>query len=116
MIGPTTGIGARPHWFTVQQPEPPVPSSDGGYTQTWLAATPPIWQAAIATATATALERLSAGTTITAATHIITGPYRADLTTLSRLVLGTRVFQIDGVSDADQRCVELVAFCREVPT
>lgn len=108
----TVASGLRRHRVTVQQPTP-APDTEGSFQQGWVTATPPTWQVAIA-AEAPALERAAPGTTLTTGARIITGPYRADITTASRVLVGTRIFQVDGIRDPEDRHVELELLCREL--
>jgi head-tail adaptor len=117
MIGPRVGIGARHVWVTVEHAGPTKPDGDGGYTTEWLVGIPPIWQVSIVAATALALERLAVGTVTATATHVLSGPYRPDLTLRSRvLVEGRRVFQVVGLQNVEERGQELVIVCVEQPT
>ena len=106
------------HRVTVQQPGAPIPDGDGGYTEGWVDAAPSTWQVAIAPATARELETAAAAsgqaTTLTAASHLVTGSYRGDITTQSRLLFGTRLFQVSSVRNPDERNRELVLACTEL--
>lgn len=116
MIGPTVSIGARPHWATVVQPQGlPVPDGDGSFTQAWVTAVPPIWQIAITSPSQAAVERIAPGTTITTGTYVISGPYRSDITTASRVLFGPRIFQVEAFRDREERHLELECLCRELP-
>jgi len=47
------------------------------------------------------------------ASHVITVPYHAQITTRTRLTVGARVFAVVGVRDVDERHVELQLACVE---
>jgi SPP1 family predicted phage head-tail adaptor len=68
----------------------------------------------IAPATERDLEQVAAGTVLSKATHIVTGPYHAQVTTKTRLLYNGRQFSVTGVADPEERHVELVLVCVEV--
>jgi head-tail adaptor len=107
-------IGARRHYVTLENPGAAVPDGDGGYTQTWTALSPAALYVEIKPATAKDLERVAAGTVLSTASHIVTGPYHAGVTTKTRVTFGTRVFSVTGVSSPDERQIESVMICEEV--
>jgi len=109
-------IGAARHLVTVETPHPVTPDGHGGYTETWAPADPPTWYCAILPATARALERLAAGTSLAAATHLLRGRYHPQLTPASRVRHDGRVFLIASVSNLDERDRETVAVASEVLT
>jgi SPP1 family predicted phage head-tail adaptor len=109
------GSGAYRHLVTVQAPGPAVADGDGGFTESWPAADPPTWFVSIGAAGRDG-EARAAGTTIAAATHLVRGRYRADVTTATRLLLGARVFNILTVRDLDERRRVLELVCAEVVT
>jgi len=115
MIAPhKASVAERPHRVTLQNPGPAVPDGDGGFTQTWTDLVPPALYVKIAPATAREVERLAAGTVLATATHIVTGPYHAGVTTKTRIVFNGRVFSVTGVANPDERNVETIAICAEV--
>jgi len=109
-----TTIGTHRHLVTVQGPGVPVPDGDGGYTTTWSNLVPPTWYCSIEPATARDLERVTAGTVISTATHVIKGRYHPQIDTSTRLVFETRVFQITGVSDPEERHIETICVAVEL--
>lgn len=113
-LAPSASISDRPHRVTLQNPGPAVPDGDGGFTQSWTDLVPPAWSVKIAPATAADLERVTAGTVLATATHVVTGPYRPDITTLTRALFNGRQFAVTGVSDPEERHVETIAICVEV--
>lgn len=116
MIGPKTTVGERPHYILLQNPGPVVPDGAGGFTQTWSDLSPASVFSKIAPATADELERVAAGgTTVEAsATHVISMPYHAGVTTKTRAVHNGRTFQFTGVSSPDERQQETIAIATEV--
>jgi SPP1 family predicted phage head-tail adaptor len=113
MIGQKTAIGDRPHRVTLQNPGPPVSDGDGGFTQSWTDLVPPALYVRIEVATAVALERIAAGTVIATATHLMRGPYHPQVTTLTRIQFGGRVFQVAAAVDREQRQQDMVIVCQE---
>lgn len=103
-----TASGQRRHLVTLQGPGAAVPDGDGGFTHPWVTLTPATAYAAIEPATTRDLERVASGTVIATASHIVTLPYRADVTVGSRVVFGTRAFSVVGLSDPEERHVELI--------
>jgi head-tail adaptor len=59
-------------------------------------------------------EAPMAGTTISTASYVVRGRYRADVTTHTRLVLGARLFNVLQVRDVDERHRVLELICTEV--
>ncbi len=107
--------GQRRHTVVVQVPSPGSPPSqiDGDVADAWTDLAP-LWQVAIVPAIQTT-EQGMAGTSMGSATHSVTGPYRADVTLTTRLLVeGTRAFNIVSRSDPEDRHRELVLLCREV--
>jgi len=108
-------IGRRRHVVTVLLRAVPVAGRpDGDFDDLWQPSGPP-WQVAIEPMALAADERHQAGTTIGSATHLVTGPYRADVTVQARLQHEqTRLLNIVGVSDPEDRHSELIVRCQEV--
>jgi head-tail adaptor len=107
--------GKRIHTVVVQRPNPGTPPSqpDGDVSEAW-ADLMPVWHVAIEPATEDP-ERQTAGTSIGSASHVVTGPYRADVTLTTRLLVeGTRAFNIVSRIDREERHRELILRCREV--
>lgn len=106
--------GRRDKVVTVTNPGAAVPDGDGGYTQAYSPGTPAQWFVAIQPATAADLERTAAGTVLSQASHIITGAYRSDVSTASRLEYGARTFYVRGVANPDEANIDTVLICEEV--
>jgi head-tail adaptor len=113
-LAPATGIGARPHRVTFQNPGPATPDGDGDYTQAWMPLNPASMYVRIRTATTSDLEHVAAGTVTTLATHIIEMPYHPQVTSRTRIVFGARTFNVVGVENPEERNVSLVLLVAEV--
>jgi len=106
-------IGALRHSIVLENPGPAVPDGDGGFTQAWVPNLPsPVW-ASITPASARDLERLVAGSVQSNATHVVRIRYHANISTQTRVTFGTRVFEVTGVQNPDERNIELVLICQE---
>lgn len=114
IIGPRTSIAQRPHRVTLQNPGPAVPNGDGGYTQSWIDLVPPALWMEIKPATARDLERVAAGTVLSTATSVITGPFHPQVTTTTRLLFNGREFHVTGDQNIEERGGEMVLVCVEV--
>lgn len=110
----TVRVGQRRHVVTLENPSAPIQDGDGGFSHEWTALTPARTFAQIKPATAHDLERTMVNTVQSVATHIVTIPYHPDVTTKTRLTFGTRLFQIAGVQNPEERNIELVLACTEV--
>lgn len=105
--------GALRHSVILENPGPSVPDGDGGFTQAWTPNLPsPVW-ASITPATARDLEGLIASSVQSMATHIVRMRYHANVTTQTRVTFGTRVFEVTGVQNPEERSIELVLICQE---
>lgn len=105
-------IGELRHRITLSSAGTTTADGDGGYTQS-TTSLGSAW-ASIVPATAQALERLSAGTVRSTATHVIAMRYRSDVTTQTVITFGSRTFYVLGVSDPDERQIETVVIAAEV--
>src|SRR5262252_2832074 len=112
----TTPSGLRANRLvTVQNPGAPVPDGDGGFTQPWTNADPPTVGAWIRASGPGTTERTVAGTITSNATHVITIPYHAAVSTQTRLVSDTgQTFSVTGVTNLDDRDIELQLLCAEL--
>lgn len=115
-LAPTASIHSRQKRVTFQNPGPATKDNDGGFTQSWTDL-PPAASAHIAPATTETLERLAAGSTVlSSATHIVTVPYRAGISTQTRILVDGRTLNVKSIVDKDERHVELALVCEEVVT
>jgi SPP1 family predicted phage head-tail adaptor len=112
MIGTSTP-GKRIHRVTLQNPGPAVPTEDG-FTQSWTDLVPPTWTVSIERAAATDLERIAAGAVVASASHLIEGPYHAQVTTKTRVLFNGRTFHVTAVINPGERNVDLKLACEEV--
>ena len=113
MRPPLRTSGERLHRVTLETPGTPAPDGSGGYTESWQPIAGPLF-ARIAPAVAADLERLAASTVVAVATHVITIPYVPGVTTTARVVFGARHFSIAGVSDIEERQIQLILLCVEL--
>lgn len=113
ILGPTVPIHGRQKRITFQNPGAAVANGDGGFTQSWTDLPPPA-DAEVAPASARSLERVAAGTVLSTATHVVTAPYRAGVSTKTRILVDGRVLNITSVLDPEERHVELILVCAEV--
>jgi len=109
-------IGAYRHRVSVSNPSGYVPDGDGGYTSGYVPATPPVIDASIQAATARDLERVTAGTVLATATHLIRCRFHPEITTATRLTFKGRIFEVQSVQNVDERDIALVLICTEVLT
>ena len=109
-----TPIGQRSCRIALQNPGTPVPDGDGGYSSTWTNLSPSHMWARIEPASTNRLERVTAGTVQSTASHIVTMPYHSGVTTKTRVVFGVRTFTVTGVSNPNERNIETVCVCSEV--
>lgn len=111
--------GTRTRRVTLENPGASVPDGDGGYTTGWAPLTPPVLFARIVPATAAALERFAASTTVTTATHLVRMPYHPQVTTQSRLSFQdfhgqAHTLNVASVITLDERDQELALICVEL--
>jgi head-tail adaptor len=107
-------IGSKRHLVTLANPGTPVPDGDGGYTEVPAALSPASMYAEIKPATVRDLERVSAGTVLSTASHVVTMDYHSGVTTQTRVMFGTRTFSVTGIMNPEERNVETVLLCVEV--
>lgn len=100
-------LGAYRNRVLFQNPGPPVPDGDGGYSQSWVDLTPPTWKVAIAPATADDLERVAAGTVLSSASYLVTGPFHSGVTTAARMVFNGTLYSIVGTRNVDMQSVTM---------
>lgn len=111
--------GQRRHLVTLENPGPSVPDGEGGFTQTWT----PLESryAEIKPATARDLERVTASTTISSASHVITMDHHPEATTQTRVSWVTKgelvhTANVTGVSNPEERSIDSILICEEVVT
>jgi len=97
----------------VQNPAPPIPDTQGSYRESWSSSAVP-WWIAIEPASLDA-ERLGSGVVSVQPVYSVVGPYRADVTVASRLVLDDgAVLNVASAESPGRRNLELVLRCVEV--
>lgn len=105
--------GALRKRLTIQMP---TRTSDalGGYTDTWTAIAPaPMW-GALDPLDPRQAERLVGGTIEAKVTHLVTVRYVPGVSTLGRVLYGSRVLMIRGLQNPEERNRELNLFCEEI--
>src|SRR5262245_2478930 len=115
---PQFAAGQRPHRVTFQTPGDPVPDGSGGYVEGWTDLDPPQMFVRIQPASVADMERITSGTVIGSASHLVTGPYHPGVTTQSRIVWRdiagkSRTFTVAGVVNPEERCIDTVLLCKE---
>lgn len=110
--GQTLAIGAYREWVTIQTMSPAVPDGDGGYTSGWTDAGD--WAVDIRPASVASLERLTGGTVLTVASHVLTGRYRPEVTRDGRVRYGARTFHVLAVITPLEARTETIAICQEI--
>lgn len=109
-----TSIGGKRHVVVVQNPGSPTSDGDGGSVRTWTDASPRTWHCSIEPATERDLQRVTAGTVISTASHVLKGRYHPQMTTATRLLFNARVFQVAGASNPEERSIETIVIAIEV--
>lgn len=108
-------IGQLRHRVTLQNPSgTPVPDGEGGFTHAYVNLTPATVSADVRPATARDLERVTANTTITSATHIVTMRYHAGVTTATRITFKGRTLYVRGVSNPEEKNEMTICVCEEL--
>jgi len=101
-------LGARRHQVSVYQvtkvasPDPGEPKVDA-----LVPLSPATWFCSIDPATTRDLERVSAGTVTATASHILRGRYHPAITTQTRILFGTRILDVTGVSNLEERSIDM---------
>jgi head-tail adaptor len=104
------------YWHRVSCEAPAVvPDGEGGSMETWGPLEPALWDCSIESATARALENITAGTVIAQATHIVRGRFHPGLTTKARLVKPDgAILNLLDVRDPDGRRDRTICVCSEL--
>lgn len=107
-------IGAYRHRLAVENPGALVPDGDGGYTTSYAPADPPFVDASITAARASELERVTAGTVLATATHLIRCRFHPGITSDTRLLFEGKRFEVQSAHNVDQRDIALILICAEI--
>lgn len=108
------GIGVYRHRIGLSNPGAAIPDGYGGYTEGWTPLDPPQVDASIQSASATDLERLTGGTVLTTATHLVRTRFHPQITTATRITFGARTFDVQSAQNVDERDVALLLICVEL--
>lgn len=105
--------GQKRHLVTLQGPTR-VLDPDLGWIDTYTDLTPATRYASIIPATARDLERMTAGTVQSTASHIVTIDFHPGVNTQTRVVFGSRHLAVVGVANPEERNIEQILACTEV--
>jgi head-tail adaptor len=114
-------IGRTDQLVTFETPTS-VPDSEGGYLDTWAPLDPATWYVSIRSASVRDLERLTAGTVLAQASHILEGWYHPGVTIATRVrwtdyapdgTSHVRTLHVAGVDNPDRRDEHMRLFCEE---
>lgn len=107
--------GARRHLVTLSGPGgPAVPDGEGGWTTTPSALDPATWYVSIRRASVRDLERLTSGTTLNSASHILEGDFHPGITRETQVTFDGRTFYVNDVQNVEERGIQMILFCQEV--
>jgi len=109
--------GRRIHRLTLTAPGADVPDGQGGWISSTVTLADPVY-GEVVPASARDLENILANVVSASASHIVTIPYVPGVTLTTALVFhdprdGDRDFTISGISDPDERHIQLVLACDE---
>lgn len=110
-----TPISVKVHRLAIENPGVSVPDGHGGYTTSWSRLPQTFW-GSLEPASAHDLERVVAHTEQASTVMAIRGlDYHPDISIDSRVVYQTsRVLQVLGLEDIDEKHIELVLIVQEV--
>lgn len=109
-----TPNGERRHLVALANPGQAVPDGDGGYTQVYEPLDPTHMYVSIVPATTKDLERITSGTVLSMASHVVSGPFHPGVTTKTRITFGDRTLNVVGVMNPEERNIETVMLVAEV--
>jgi head-tail adaptor len=107
-------VGAYRHRVGLANPTGFVPDGDGGYTEGFAPLDPPDMDASIEAASTRDLERVTAGTVLATATHLVRMRFHPGVTVQTRITFGDRVFEVQSVTNVDERNIALILICGEL--
>lgn len=109
-------VGRYSNRVTLQSAGAAVLDTDGGYTQTPVVLVRRV-PAAVQPASARSLERITANTVTSIASHLVTMRFYPGVTTEHQVIFHDgdtdRTMSISGIHDTDEQHVELVLECLE---
>jgi len=107
-------VGNLRQIVTVQGPGAVVPDGEGGFTQTYSNLVPAQMPADVRPVTAHDREIFVAGSTVqSTVSHVVTMRYHSGVTTKTRLLFGSRVLDVTGIQNPEERNISLVLSCVE---
>lgn len=107
-------VGVYRHRIGLANPGKAIPDGDGGYTEVWTPLDPPQVDASIQAASSMDLERLTGGSVLTTATHLVRLRFHPQVTTATRITFGARTFEVQSAQNVDERDVALLLICVEL--
>jgi hypothetical protein len=117
----STTIAKTRHLVRLDEPGPPVPDGEGGWTEGSVPLNPPAWYCSIEAATAYGMEREIAGTVSATASHLLRGRFHPGISTTTRIFLTDlhrggveRRFEVESVRTLDEAGVQLAVLAHEV--
>ena len=106
-------IGSLRREIAVENPTRTA-DGEGGFTETYAAASPsPVWSR-LEPATPRNVERLVGNTIDAPITHIVTMRYHASVSAITRLTFGSRYLFVRGMQNVDERNEVLHLACEEL--
>jgi head-tail adaptor len=109
-----TTSGRRNKVVDLENPDgEPIADGDGGYDQPYKTFATGIF-VSIEPATARGLERFRSNTVISTASHLVTMPFIAGVSTLSQLKYNGRTLKVRGYADPNESGIELILACEEI--
>lgn len=117
----TVTVGRTRHLVALDEPGPPVPDGDGGWTEGSVPLNPPAWYCSIEPASAYNVEREVAGTVSATASHLLKGRFHPGISPTTRIWFTdlhrggkVRRFNVESVRSVDENGEQLVVLCSEV--
>lgn len=107
------GVGRLRLKARLENPGTPQDDGEGGFEESWERLNPFEVPIVMELATAQNLERFGNNTVSSETSHIVSFHYHPQVTTKTRLTIGSRVFYATGVENPEGRNVTTVCFCTE---
>ena len=113
--------GDQRHLVHLENPGPPMPDGEGGFTESWTPLDPPTMWTSIEPASANDLQRvIGTESVIAIATHVLRMDFHPGVTIETRLnwerapARPDRFFQVQSVINVEERDRALVLVCSEI--